>query len=219
MHKTMEKVDKFCEIQQKLLQITQVEMCRDVADINTAELGQVIDMIKDLSEAEKDCYKALYYRTVVEAMEDYEYEESGEESDRMGYDRWRYSSGRYAPKGRGHYSRKGYPMNWSDYYPTFPDEMHPDMDMSTGRKHGYTDPDMDRIMRDEKHGRPYKEWKMSKRHYTETKADGDRKEMSEHAKEHMADTVMTVKEIWMDAEPELRDKMKKDLTALLNEMK
>lgn len=41
------------------------------------QMGQIVDMIKDLSEAEKACLEAEYYDCVVDAMED---------SQRYGYD-------------------------------------------------------------------------------------------------------------------------------------
>lgn len=41
------------------------------------QMGQIIDMIKDLSEAEKSCLEAEYYDTVIDAMDG--------ESDRYGY--------------------------------------------------------------------------------------------------------------------------------------
>lgn len=40
-----------------------------------------VDMVKDLAEAEKDCWKAEYYRSVTEAMEG----ASGYSGDMMGY--------------------------------------------------------------------------------------------------------------------------------------
>ena len=41
------------------------------------QMGQIIDMIKDLSDAEKACLEAEYYDTVIDAMDG--------ESDRYGY--------------------------------------------------------------------------------------------------------------------------------------
>lgn len=62
------------------------------------EFGELVDALKDLSEMEKNCYEAEYYRLKMfeNSMED----EGGLE----GYDNRRYSSGRFAPKGYGHYA-------------------------------------------------------------------------------------------------------------------
>lgn len=80
-------------------------------------IGKVVDMLKDLSEAE-------YYSRISKAMEESEKEdeqeakamlkrmkeeygdEEGERMYRMGYNSRRYANGRYAPKGRGR--RMGY---------------------------------------------------------------------------------------------------------------
>lgn len=217
MHEVKAKARELCEMKDKLVCWTKSALETD--KINIAEAGQVIDMIKDLCDAEKNLYKAKYYCTVTEAMEEYD-----EGDGRMGYDHWRTSSGRYAPKGTGHWTpirgRSGYPMpaegDWRPEFGPWGDSY--DGHMTDGRM-GYADPDFEEYMRDERHGTPYKQWKLARKHYTETKADGDKREMTEHAKEHMADTVVTLKEIWMAADPDLRTKMKNDLTALINDMK
>lgn len=44
------------------------------------QMGQIIDMIKDLSEAEKACLEAEYYDSVIDAMENgqrYGYDDQG----------------------------------------------------------------------------------------------------------------------------------------------
>ena len=65
------------------------------------QMGQIIDMIKDLAEAEKSCLEADYYESVVEAMEE------GSE-DRYGYDGGGSRGGSY---GGG---RSGFRMDPSD---------------------------------------------------------------------------------------------------------
>ena len=37
--------------------------------IDVNRMGEIIDMVKDLAEAEKSCWEASYYRKVTEAME------------------------------------------------------------------------------------------------------------------------------------------------------
>ena len=53
---------------------------------------------------------------------------------------------------------------------------------------------------------------------TETKSPEKKREMEEHAEHHMNEAVATFKEIWREADPELRQKMKTDLTKLMGEM-
>lgn len=93
----MEKLKDLNEIKHDLINAVKMEIAGGLENADTEELGQVIDMIKDLAEAEESCMEAAYYELVSEAMD-------GGESERMGYDKWRYSSGRFAPKGRGHIS-------------------------------------------------------------------------------------------------------------------
>ncbi len=81
------------------------ELSKGTEKVNTKEMGEVVDMIKDLSEAEKNKWQSCYYKSIVEAMEDAEYGEdydwSGPDEDRMGYPRSRDSMGRFT-------SRRGY---------------------------------------------------------------------------------------------------------------
>lgn len=193
-------VHDICEIKEKLIDATKAEFAKGIACVHTQEMGAVIDMIKDLAKAEKDCYEACFYKEVVEAMDDFEDKEEAREwymqlfSGRPGYDHYRYASGRFAPKGHGH--RMGYDWNRMQMPRTVPDMPGEDM----------------------RHGRAYNQYMDALRHYTETKSDKDRMEMSEHAKEHIADTVETMRDIWHDADPDLRKKMKAELTSLLGEM-
>lgn len=72
---------KIFDIKKKLLDEfdAEIERAGSIRNISTDEAGKVVDMIKDLAEAEEKCWKACYYKTVVEAME----EESGRRP--MGY--------------------------------------------------------------------------------------------------------------------------------------
>lgn len=49
-------------------------------------------------------------------------------------------------------------------------------------------------------------------------SDSDRMEMSTSAKMHIGETIATLRDMWHDADPDLREKMKKDFSALLQEM-
>lgn len=44
--------------------------------IDVSEMGKLVDMVKDLAEAEKACWEAEYYRGVSEAMESSGYDDS-----------------------------------------------------------------------------------------------------------------------------------------------
>lgn len=188
--------------------------------INIVEGEKVTDMIKDLAETEKNCMEALYYQKVIEAMVNYE-------EPRYGYNPNRYASGRYAPKGSG--TRMGYlphmpylkyegrEMDPQDYMyeammgysPSRGD--NPGHGMSMGTHYDGED-------RDSRYGQAYNDYKMTRRHYTDTRSMEDKKEMDRHAEEHIKDTITTVRDIWKDADPSLKKEMKEDFMKLVNEM-
>lgn len=134
IHETMEKLSKYaCD-----------EACKSVEEIDTKELGEVVDMISDLAEAE-------YHARISKAMEESEKEDEeeakrimremkeeygDEEGERRFYDNYRYANGRFAPKGRGT-RRRGYaepiyrmsPEMYREHDP----EWYRDMDRLDGR--------------------------------------------------------------------------------------
>ena len=107
------------ELIEKLSECACSELSSGIENVNTCEMGQVIDMIKDLADAE---YHARISKAMEEADEDEKEEEKyllkmfkdqyGEEDARRYYDEYRYKSGRFAPKGHG--MRRGYnePPYW-----------------------------------------------------------------------------------------------------------
>lgn len=217
MHELKKKLEPICDMMETLSTWAEEELEKGKECVNTHEMGLVIDMIKDLAKAEKDINKACYYHKIVEAMHESKEEEelmgkifhkmkAGEElseDERMGYDHWRYASGRFAPTGRGH--RSGY-IPWPA--PTYVDGlMEDEMDAMTtyGDSYGMAP-------------RPIDNFRMAKKHYTETHSEKDKVEMNQHANKHLEDTVDSMKEIWKTADPELKNKMKNDISSLLKEM-
>lgn len=110
---------RLAKMKDKLIEEAQSRM--EAMDGGSIEqMSQIIDMIKDLSEAEKACLEAEYYDSVVEAMEDGNYGSRGGYrasegyrgdgySGRDGYDRmgYRNAQGQYAKKPR-RMRRSGY---------------------------------------------------------------------------------------------------------------
>lgn len=108
MYKTEGNTRPLSEMKEKLVSWTQEAMMNGKQELDTDELGKVVDMIKDLAEAEEKCWKACYYKKVIEAME------TGSR-DRMGYDHWRSADGRFSDRGTGTYY--GY-VPWEENPPT-----------------------------------------------------------------------------------------------------
>lgn len=224
-----EFVEKLCEVKKDLLE----GLCGEIEAkgfhcMDAEETGEVVDMIKDLADAEKNCYKAEYYKSIVEAMEEAEEEEELMMKlgmgGKMGYNPHRSSStGRYM-------GRPGYvPMHMMDdedfvaqmdwdgprmgYTPSGQGNRSqsgnnvPNM----GGRGGYTD-GMSR------YGRPYEDWRMAKRSYTETHSQEDKDRMNEHANEHIMASITSIREIFNAADPEMKRRVRQDLTSLVNEL-
>ncbi len=62
-------VDKICKIKDELLAKIEKEISeRGLDRIDSQNLGETVDMVKDLAIAEEKCWKASYYHKLVEAM-------------------------------------------------------------------------------------------------------------------------------------------------------
>lgn len=114
------------KMKEKLIEEAQNRM-QNMDGGSIEQMGQIVDMIKDLSEAEKACLEAEYYDSVIDAMdgddrygyddrggsgnrqgyrEQYMMDDRGDRGDRMGY---RDSKGRYARNpNRRRMRRSGY---------------------------------------------------------------------------------------------------------------
>ena len=224
--------DEICELKKDLVKIFASELhTKSVNDLDTKDCAEVADMIKDLAEAEKACMEACYYETIVKAME--KADEDDDDDGRMGYNSRHYANGRFAPKGRG--ARMGYIPDMMMQYPyiygyindpDFEDKMAERYGYQTsgagnrsqsGSRMGYDDWDWDPDD-DPKQSKEYNEYKRAKRQYTESKSPADKQRMDEHAMKHMNQAIDSFREMWKDADPTMRKRMKTDLTALVGEM-
>lgn len=202
MHELKKNLEDVIEIEGRLITIAKEELSKGKECVDTKEYGEVIDMIKDLASAKKDCLEACYYATVTEAMDDV-----GEEYERMGYNNRRYSSGRYAPKGRGHISGFTPTVSQMPYVRDYIDD--PERFREGMRKMGYSDHRMNR---------PMDMYRESKRYYHESKDPEAKREMEAHASEHIGETLTSIREIWDDADPKMRMKLKEDISKLVRDM-
>lgn len=232
--KAMEACEKFDEMKEEFISTLCAAMkSRGLESMDTKEVGEAVDIIKDFAEAKKCCMEALYYQKVTEAM-------LSNEEPRYGYNPNRYSSGRYAPKGmgtRGYMDENlGYVMNpvydenWDVMEYNSSNSRGGNMSYggsnrggsgsgNSGNSMGYHDwhmqPDEDY---DQRYGKSYNEFCKKRRFYTETHKESDKKEMDRHAEEHVQDVIVSLKDIWKDSEPSLKKHMKESLTKLVSEM-
>lgn len=174
-----------CEMRKKLIEWTKEAMSGSPNSINTEELGEVIDMIKDIYQIEYYCAKKTYYESVIEAMDEHD--------DADHFKMGRSGMMRVLPE---------MDRRWD------PDEYDVYARMGYSGRHATTS----------EMGRNWDKYLDARRHYNATKSDADRMEMSTSAKMHIGETIATLRDMWHDADPDLREKMKKDFSALLQEM-
>lgn len=161
-------IKRIHEMLECLTEVSKNQLDKGASSVNTDEMGKVVDMIKDLSEAE-------YYSRIAKSMEEYEEDEKeaekfrlhlfeekyGESDGRRFYDHYRYANGRFAPKGSGTYRRNYSPYLNSGYMPEWDDmEQMRDIDRHNGRMY-YTDSFV--------HERDESRYDKARRMYTESK--------------------------------------------------
>lgn len=205
MEKLKAALEEQCKIKERLTEILKVELCNtEPQNVDYENSGEVTDMLKDLAEAEKNCWEAQYYKSICEAMA----KEGNQENDSMGYNHNRYRSGEYAPSGHGD-STMGF---------------RPDMKITPEMRHmiehdrlGYVgNGNMDNW--DPQYGESYNRYKDALRHYHETGKKEDMDEMDSHAAEHVKSAIKSFREIYKSASPTTQKKLKEDLTKLVGEM-
>ena len=182
-------------IEDRLLGMLEEEASRGLGAVDAAEMGEVVDMVKDLAEAK-------YYCSIVKAME---------ADDPMGYNPSRYASGRYAPKGRG----MGYDgmMGYEDPEPRMGgaprayEEMGGPMrnGASQGARNGY--------------GMAYDRYQEARIGYQRQSTADNRRMMEQTADEHMQEFEDSLREIWDDADQRQRNKIKAALVTMANGLK
>jgi len=141
-------IERIHKMQECLTEKAVNEFEKGIENVDTSEMGEVVDMIKDLAEAEYHSIISKAMKKSDEEEEEYDKEllrslkaEYGEENGRRYYDHYRYANGRFAPKGRGTY-RRGYeePPYWHMTPERYHDmEYSRDMDKGNGRMY-YTEP-------------------------------------------------------------------------------
>lgn len=159
-------IERMHEIIEKLSESVKCEFDKGVESIDTCEMKEAIDMMKDTS-------MAMYYRVLTNSMLESDTEEIMDMFDRYGenrrfYDHYRYKNGRFASKGHGTY-RRGYEE--PPYYRMMPEYMMGVEDYKRHSPEYWRDKDRDKgIMY---YTEPIKDtesrYDKAKRMYTETK--------------------------------------------------
>lgn len=203
---------------EKLAECAEKQFDNGIENVDTAEMGQVTDMLKDLAEA-------MYYRTLTKAMDDSDPEEIMEMFERYGdggrryYDHYRYADGRFAPKGRGTY-RRGY--DEPPYYHMTPEmyrnmENYRDMDRRDGRMY-YTEPSMNSGVHTESR------YDMAKRNYTESKelhrgnTPEDKEQKMKELEKYLREIGSDIAELISDASTEEKNLLKNRMQVIMQKI-
>lgn len=215
---------------EKLAETTKVELDKGIENVDTKEMGEVADIIKDLAEAE-------YYAKISKAMdeaeygEDYDYMGAYDEHERKGYrGQRRDSRGRYMSR-RGYESRMMPEMRWEDM------EYERDMDRPYGRmgysgsnttsgssmggnsNMGYSESNggqySSRMQRDSREGRSGQ----MRRGYMESKEKGaDKQQKMKELEDYMKELSSDVTEMIGDASPEEKAMLKNKMQVLMQKI-
>ena len=205
-HKSTEKYNDICTLKHNLLHYVMGETEKGLeADPEKVHvLKEYIEMIKCLAETEKECQEADYYESVVQAMEN-----SDMGYDRMGYTPRRTKDGRYKSQPDRTRMSDGDMDDRLGYDPYD----GPYMRMMPGDDREIWGDD-----EDDQYGKSFNRFRKAKRHYTKTHSEEDKQRMKDASNKHMMETMATIREMWDDADPELRKRMKTDMTNLMASM-
>lgn len=212
-------IKRMHEMIECLTECTESAIKADQTCVGQYPIGDVVDMIKDLSEAE-------YYAKITKAMDESNLEDTMEMFDRYGdgyrryYDHYRYKNGKFAPKGSGTY-RRGY--DEPPYYHMTPERYHEmenmrDMDRDKHGRMYYTEPSGNNIRMNESN------YDRTKRNYTETKelhksnTPEDKEHNMKSLETYMAELARDVSGMVNDMSQEEKALAKTKLTALVNKI-
>lgn len=205
MVEMMAEMEDLKEIKKTLISWLKEEASHGKECFDTKSCGETMDMIKDATETMKEYYEAMYYKTVVEAMESGGEPAYGGE-DMYGYNSRHMANGKFAKVGKGHVV-SGY-RPYIDHEPYIDAWMH-DPDFQNRMRHdsmGYEDGRMDQS----EYGEVYDKYRTARRHYQDSKSQTDKEEMDKHCMNYMNHTVKHLKAMWEDADPMLKKRLKED---------
>lgn len=213
-----EKLKEVCDLKESLMKKLKMWLEQD-PNASTEEAGAIVDMIKDLSEVEKNAYEACYYKLIAKAMKD-SGEEWEDEGDRYGYNHRHMNNGRFATAGHGHMVYGYQPHVQMDHmmheYMENPEEFERRMKM--GYSHDRYDGRNGMIEDRSRHGESYDGYRRARRHYTESKSPDEKEKMNSHTKMYVDDVIHNVLEMWSDGDPMLRKDIKESFTKLIGSM-
>lgn len=218
-----EKYERVCAIKDKALSIAETQLNGDISQVDAKELGEVVDIAKDMAELMKYMEEACYYHKVSEAMD-----EGSEEEKKYYLNKYipEYEGKFYTPMpmARGRDSRGRYmytePIMMDDRYDdTFRDRMYyssmngssssSGREGSTSGRMNYTD------MHDYRDGRSY----MARRGYMEAKEMGkDKEHMNKELDKYMEELSSDMTEMIHGMDASEKQLLKQKLATLASKI-
>ena len=205
--------ERLKHMKETLMCAVEMQLC-DLGEVDTKELGEAIDMIKDLEEA-------IYYCTVTEAMQkpghemEFEMKKGGQHQEENGESRMYYRDGgsrMYADEGRRRrsdgtfYAEGGQNYGYGDHNNSDSSGMNYSGGMS------YADGAM---YRDQREGRSYN----SRRMYMEAKdMKRDKATQLRELEKYMQELSQDITEMIADASPEEKQYLEKKISALASKI-
>lgn len=192
-------IERMHEMIEKISECTKCEVDKGIENVDTYELGEAIDMLKDLAEA-------MYYRTLTKAMNDSGIEETLGMFEHFGdgrrfYDKYRYVDGKMPHSHMPQDIKLGM-------------EYDRDMDRERGRMY-YTEPNM--TVSESNYDK-------AKRHYTEVKelhkanTAEDKEQKMKSLDGYMKELSCDVTELLHDMTAEERTLLKAKLSNLVSKL-
>lgn len=208
------------EMLEDVSEAASTELAKGTESVNTKEFGEVVDMIKDLSEAEKNKMEACYYKTLIEAMEESEYGEDYDEygpMERRGYSRGS-GGGRGGSRGGGNRGggnrgggRRGYPMMDDEM------EYYSRMGYNGGGSRGGNSGNSSGGSSSSRYGYSYDNYMRNRRNYSQTDPE-DKQERMKMMQEYSSDLVGSISKVMEDVSPEEKQMLKNNLNKIMSAM-
>ena len=200
-------IKRMHEMIETLTEVAKCEIDKGIENVDTKEMGEVADIIKDLSEA-------MYYRTITVAMEDSEYGVDYDWEGRKGYrGQMRDSKGRYMSRRRG-YMPMMHDYDWDNM------QMDRDMDREHGKMY-YTEP---MTMHNDNQPHTESRYDRARRGYEETKSmhkdnSPESKQMKmKSLEDYMKSLAEDVTDMVNDMSPEEKSLMKQKMQVLMQKI-
>lgn len=198
VEETISKMEELKRNKESLMSWVTNEISSGCQQFDRCSCGETIDMIKDLAETEKNCWESLYYQTVINAMSE------NNPNEYMGYNNRRMTNGQYAPAGRGHMGYRPY----VDQEPYINAYMH-DPEFRDNMMMGYSKDERSNNSNSE--NSTYYGYQSAKKAYHENGKMSDKERMNSKGMEYTNEVVRNLTDIWEDADPMLKRKIKEDL--------